>query len=87
MKEIKYIITTSDECFEVRPKGEFIKCPDVSSKIEDECSIKHLGKQIYEVKYFDPYITGSYLSNVNSQNRINSKMILFPSNIKRVVFK
>jgi hypothetical protein len=79
MKEIEALLTENGVWHVVQP--------NVSEELaatEDECSIKHLGKQIYEVKFFDEY-KGDSLSH--KQNKVNSKIIYFPSDIKRIIFK
>ena len=74
-REIEYLITSGGQVFEPCKKGE---------SNNDECSIKHLGRQIYLIGFFDFYKQGFCSAH---QNKINKYMILFPNDIKRVIFK
>jgi hypothetical protein len=73
-KVIDYLVTTDGIVFKPHLKGDK----------EDECSIKHLGNQIYEISYFDHDKQGY---SVAEQNLINTQMILFPSSIRTIVLK
>lgn len=80
--EIEALFTNNDVWYIAVPKET-----EEKANSPDECLIKHLGKQIYQVKYFDPYKGGGYSSLAHKQNRVNSKIILFPNDIKRIIFK
>jgi hypothetical protein len=86
-RKIEWLKTKNGETFEVCEKGDFVKYPEFSSAIMDECSIKHIGNQIYLVGYFDENKGGNYNRIGNAQNMINKWTIIFPSEIKRIEFK
>lgn len=74
-REIEYLITSNDQVFK----------PTQKDSLDDECTIKHLGRQIYLVGYFDFNKQG--YSKGYEQNKVNKYMILFPADIKRIIFK
>lgn len=76
-REIKRLITSNGEVFEPHKIDHSKFCPT-------ECTIKHLGRQIYLVGYFDHYKQG-YTDAY--ENKINKYMLLFPSGIKRIDYK
>jgi hypothetical protein len=76
---------TSNLIFRRCGKKEFIQRPGLREGCGfNECSIKHLGRQIYLVGYFDHYKNGG---SSPSKNYINQYMILFPSEIKKIIFE
>ena len=83
--KIEYLVTTNDSIFYRCPKG-FTQDPRRRPGVPmDECSIKHIGKQIYLVGYFDFNKKGSSIHG--EQNRINQYTLLFPSAIKEIRYK
>lgn len=84
-QKIKSIYLTNGEYFEPCPKGEFEKEGSLTGSFKNECSIKHLGRQIYRIGYFKFSKQG--YSRHGEQSRINQHIIVFPSQIERVTFE
>jgi hypothetical protein len=88
MKKLKidYLITNNNIAYTPCPKGNFPKDPDPNGiNLIDECSIKHIGRQIYLVGYFDFHKQG--YATMGKQSPINQYILLFPNDIKRIVYK
>lgn len=84
-RKIKYLETVTGEVFEACPKGKFWKGEGYHKwAMKDQCTIKHLGRQIYLVGYFDFHKAGGSYAG---QNLINQYSIFFPAMIKRVDFE
>jgi len=80
--QIDYLITNSRVYYPCA-KGQEILDPSRSrnsTSTLDECTIKHIGRQIYLIGYFD-WDKQGYGSG--RQNPINQYILVFPSNIKK----
>lgn len=82
-RKIEAIILTNGEFFKPCPKGKFETKSGLG--LENECIVKHLGRQIYLIGYFDFHKKGG--SILGEQSRVNKYMIVFPNFIERVIFK
>ena len=83
--KIKILRRTDERIHEVCPKGEFWMGEGYQKwAFKPECSIKHIGRQIYLVGYFDFHKAGG---SCGGQDRINQYVILFPSEIAEIVFE
>lgn len=76
-REIERLITSNGQIFEPHKI-------DPDEFCSAECTIKHLGRHIYLVGYFDHNKQGYTDAYVN---KINKYIILFPSGIKRIDYK
>ena len=86
-RKIKSLRTVNGTYHRVCPKGEFWKGEGYSKwAYIPECSVKHLGRQIYLVGYFNDYKSGEYYSTFGGQQEINQYVILFPSEIAEVMY-
>ena len=73
-QEIDFLVTSEGKTFEASNPDGF----------NGECTIKHIGRQIYLVGYFDPYKA----KQINAlSNKVNKYILLFPSGIKHISFK
>lgn len=72
-------LLTDNAFYEVCKKGETLPNNDYAP----ECSIKHIGRQIYLVGYFDDLNGGLAWQ----QNRINKYKLIFPAVICEINYK